>query len=95
MTWKLQENAYHEWKELAADDYIQAQQNAFLDGFETAAKEAEEFNLLREWAAEERDEASRRYDERGDLDDLGRRMAFTEILEKLSAMGVRPPDDEG
>ena len=92
--WKLHENAYHEWKRDAADDYVAAQRRAFLDGFETAAKESEEFGLLRNWLEERRDEFGRRYDERGDVDDLGQKLAYQSVLVKLSEIGCRPGDND-
>lgn len=94
MTWSLHEIGYQEWRENATDEYVQAQRQAFLDGFETAAKESEEFGLLREWLREERDKAEARYEETGDLDDLGRRLAYTSVLVKLSEIGVRGDNDD-
>ena len=91
---KLHEDAYSEWRENAADDYIQAQRQAFIDGFETAAKESEEWNLLREWLAEQRDTAKRQYDEGDDIDDFARYLAFCEVLTKLSEVGVRPGESD-
>lgn len=94
MTWRLHENAYGEWREQAADEYVQAQRRAFIDGFETAAKESEEFALLRQWLRDERDEAARRYKETEHTDWLGQKMAFQSVLVKLSEIGVRGDVDE-
>lgn len=91
----IHEDGYREWKENATDNYIQAQRRAFLDGFETAAKEAEAFRLLRQWLREERDEAARRYKETDELDWLGRKMAFQNVLVKLSEIGVRGGESDG
>jgi hypothetical protein len=89
----LHRDAYRKWKQQAADEFIQAQRRAFLDGFETAAKESREFNLLRKWLEEQRDEADRRYREQDDDHALIRRMTFIEVLVKLSEMGCRPSED--
>lgn len=91
----LHENAYSEWRENAADDYVQAQRRAFLDGFETAATESREWELLREWIAARRDEAQERYDGHGERDEIARRTAFIEVLTKLSEVGVRPDEGAG
>jgi hypothetical protein len=89
----LHRDAYREWKQQAADDYAQAQRRAFLDGFETAAKESREFNLLRTWLEEQRDEAERQYREQDDDQAFTRRMTFIEVLVKLSEMGCHPSED--
>jgi len=90
---KLHETAYSEWKENTTNEYIQAQRRAFMDGFETAAKESEQFNLLREWAEKKRDEAERRYQENGDTFAAAQREAFIEVLVKLSQMNNHPEGD--
>lgn len=46
--WKLHEQAWQDYRDEAADEYIQAQRQAFLDGFEMAVAEAESFQKLRE-----------------------------------------------
>lgn len=94
MTWKLHENGYREWKENATDEYVQAQRQAFLDGFETAAKEFEEFELLRQWLREQRDEAAQRYEETDEIDWLGQKMAYQSVLVKLSEISVRGGSDD-
>ncbi|ELY68911.1 hypothetical protein [Natrinema versiforme] len=94
MSRDLHETAYREWKERAAEEYVQAQRRAFLDGFETAAKEADEFGLFRQWLREQRDEAAQRYKETDDADYLGRKLAYQNVLVKLSEIGVRGGDDE-
>lgn len=92
----LHEMAYSEWREHAADEYVQAQRRAFLDGFETAAQEAEEFRLLREWlesqrdkAEEQREQATERGDDNREHMHFCRGMAFTDVLVKLSQIGCR------
>ena len=91
---KLHSEAYREWKEQRTDEYVQAQRRAFLDGFETAAKESEEFNLLRRWLEEQRDIAGEKYEKSGDDDFFVRRLAFIEVLVKLSEMGCMPDVDD-
>lgn len=91
---KLHSKAYSEWREQAADEYVQAQRRAFLDGFETAAREGEEFALLREWLEDKRDEAAERHEQTEDSDDLAQRMAYINVLVKLSEMGCRPEEDD-
>jgi hypothetical protein len=90
---KLHTEAYREWKENAADHYIQAQRQAFLDGFEAAAQEGEQFTLLRNWLEEQRDKAKERHDESDDIDDLARYHAFVAVLVKLSEMGNHPEEN--
>lgn len=87
----LHGDAYKEWKEHAADEYVQAQRRAFLDGFESAANEGESWNLLREWVEEERDKAERKGQERDDGKMMfARSMAFKDVLVKLHEMGNEP-----
>lgn len=82
----LHTDAYRQWKAQAADEFVQAQRRAFLDGFESAAAEAKSFRLLREWVEEERDAAR----ERGDM---GRYTAMVDVLVKLSEIGCHPAED--
>ena len=82
----LHTDAYREWKAQAADEYVQAQRRAFLDGFETAAAEAESFALLREWLETERDAARAR-------EDMERHLAMVDVLVKLSEIGCHPAED--
>lgn len=93
MTLKLQENGYQDWKDETTEEFVACQRKAFLAGFETAVDESEEFHLLREWLHEEREEAGHKYDETGDIEWLGRKMALNDVLTKLSAMGVRGDSD--
>lgn len=88
----LHGDAYAEWREERADEFAAIQRRAFLAGFEAAADESESFRHLREWLEEERDEATRKYEERDgeDMAMFGRRMAFTEVLVKLHEMGCAP-----
>jgi len=81
----LHTDAYRQWKAHATDEYVQAQRRAFLDGFETAADEAESFRLLRDWIEEERDAAKER-------DDFARYTAMVDVLVKLSEMGCHPAE---
>jgi hypothetical protein len=89
----LHGDAYKEWKQHKADEYIQAQRRAFLDGFESAANESQNFRLLRDWLEEERDEAHRKYEEREDDMMFARNLAFKEVLVKLHEMGCVPESD--
>jgi len=90
---KLHTDAYREWRENAADEYIQAQRQAFLDGFEAAAQEGEEFTHLREWLEEQRDEAKERYEESDDKEDFAQYHAFVAVLVKISEMGNHPEEN--
>jgi len=90
----LHAEAYSEWKENAADGYIQAQRRAFLNGFETAAKESEQFNLLREWLEQERDKRAEKYKESDDTIHFAMRQAYTDVLVKLHEMGNIPESAE-
>lgn len=88
----LHGDAYKEWRDESADEYVQAQRRAFLAGFEAAADEAENFRLLRQWLEEQRDEAA----ERAADDQMmnTRRMTFREVLVKLHEMGCAPEPEE-
>jgi hypothetical protein len=86
---KLHGYAYSEWKEEQADEYAKHQRKAFMAGFEAAANEGKEFRLLREWCEKERDLAQKRYEENENHDDFVRRMAFVDVLVKLSEIGCR------
>lgn len=89
----LHGDAYKEWKQHQADEYIQAQRRAFLDGFESAANESQNFRLLRDWLEEERDEAVRKYEESdGDEMMFARSLAFRDVLVKLHEMGCTPEE---
>jgi len=87
---KLHHKAYSEWREQAADEYIQAQRRAFLDGFETAAKESEQFNLLREWAEQKRDEAATKNEQEESMNWYYYRQAIIDLLVKLSEINNHP-----
>jgi len=91
----LHGDAYKEWREQQADDYVQAQRRAFLDGFESAAKESQNFRLLRQWLEEQRDESMRKHNEREDDETMFvKYLAFKEVLVKLHEMGCMPePED--
>lgn len=86
---KLHGDAYSEWKEQKTTEYMENQREAFMAGFEAAAKEGQEFNHLREWLREQRDEAIEKYEERDDDMMFARQMAYKEVLTKLSEMGCR------
>jgi len=86
----LHGDAYQEWKDHAADAYAQAQRRAFLDGFESAANESQNFRLLREWLEEERDKSIKKWEDNDDEFHNSRRMAFSEVLVKLHEMGCEP-----
>lgn len=88
----LHGEAYREWRDEAADDFAAAQRKAFLAGFEAAAAEGKEFQHLRTWLEEQRDEAHRQHEDRGDETYLARRLAFIEVLTKLSEMGCYPEE---
>lgn len=91
---KLHTKPYSEWREHAADEYAQAQRRAFLDGFETAANEAQEFQLLREWLEQQRDKERELHEEQeDDMTHFVRHLAFKDVLVKLSEMGCRPEDE--
>jgi len=88
--WKLHEQAWQDYRDEAADEYIQAQRQAFLDGFETAVAEAESFRKLREWCEKERDKAEAQLEETDDKEYLWRRQAMTDVLVKLHQIGNLP-----
>lgn len=90
----LHGDAYREWKDEKATEYMENQRAAFMAGFEAAAKEGEQFRLLREWLTERRDEAKERHDETGDIDDFAQYHAFVEVLVKLSEMGCDPTEND-
>lgn len=89
----LHGDAYKEWRDQAADQFVQLQRRAFLAGFESAADESQNFRHLRQWFEEQRDEAMRKYEER-DGDDMmfARQMVYKEVLVKLHEMGNAPED---
>lgn len=88
----LHGDAYKEWKEQKATEYAENQRAAFLAGFEAAAKEGKQWNILRKWLQEQRDEATEQYEKYERHDDFVRRMAYVEVLVKLSEMG-NPPEE--
>jgi len=90
----LHGDAYREWKQHQADEYIQAQRRAFLDGFESAANESQNFRLLRDWLEEERDKSkTRNADDDGRMHGV-RAQTFSEVLVKLHEMGCVPEDGD-
>lgn len=91
--WKLSEKAWRERRDEAADDYVQAQRQAFLDGFKAAVREAEEFRQLREWLEDRRDERAAEHERTGDSLHLAMRMAYTNTLVKLSEVGCRSEEN--
>jgi hypothetical protein len=88
--WKLHEQAWQDYRDEAADEYIQAQRQAFLDGFEMAVAEAESFQKLREWCENERDKAEAQLEETDGKEYLWRRQAMTDVLVKLHQIGNLP-----
>jgi len=90
----IDDMAYQEWKEQAAEDYAAAQRQAFKDGFQTAAKESEGFEYLARWVRQERDEARERYDEYGNHEDIARYYTLLDVLGKLSAIDCYPIDND-
>jgi len=88
----IHEMAYSEWKKQATEDYVQAQRRAFLDGFETATRESEQFDLFRKWLETQRDIAECRYDKSGDNIHYAKYQAYVDVLVKLSEIGNRPND---
>ena len=88
----LHGDAYREWKQHQSTEYAEAQRQAFLDGFETAANESENFRLLRQWLEEQRDQAIEQWEEHDDEHQNIRRMAFSEVLVKLHEMGCEPQE---
>ena len=87
--YKLSERAYQDRRDEYADEYAQAQRQAFIDGFEAAAQEAQEFRELREWAEEQRDKAEARYHRHDYTFNSAQREAYLDVLVKLSEIGVR------
>lgn len=88
----LHGDAYDEWKRDQADEYVKAQRRAFIDGFEFAANESQNFRLLREWLEQERDQAHQDYEEIDNYNDYVRYMAMADVLVKLSEMGCESKD---
>jgi len=83
----LHGDAYKEWRENRADEFVGIQRDAFLAGFEAAASESEDFRHLRGWLGEERDEAKTKQEENDDSLMFARYLAFVDVLVKLSEMG--------
>jgi hypothetical protein len=88
----LHGDAYREWRDEAAEEFVGLQRDAFLAGFEAAADESETFRHLRRWLEEQRDEAHRKYEERDDDMHFARNLAFKEVLVKLNEMGCFPEE---
>jgi len=87
----LHGDAYKEWKEDRADEFVAIQRKAFLAGFEAAANESKNFRHLRNWCEEQRDESMEKYEEREDDDMMfARQMVYKEVLVKLHEMGCEP-----
>lgn len=90
----LHGDAYSEWKEEKATEYAQNQRDAFLAGFEAAAKEGEGFRHLRNWLEEQRDEEKRLHEDReDDSTHFVRYLTFCDVLTKLSEMGCRKEEN--
>lgn len=85
--WRIPEKAASENAEKLADEYAMAQRDAFIHGYKAAAAESESLRQLREWAETQRDEAREEYEESDDPMYIGRRLAFIEMLTRLSEMG--------
>lgn len=92
----LHGDAYKQWRDETADEFVQLQRRAVLAGFEAAANESQNFRHLRQWLEEQRDEAMRKYEERDD-DQMAftRQMTFKEVLVKLHEMGNEPEHVRG
>ncbi len=90
---ELHEDVYSEWKEDKADEFAAEQRRAFIAGFETAASESQNFNHLREWLEEQRDEAREEYEETDDSEALARYHAFIDVLVKIDEIGCAPNDE--
>lgn len=90
MSRDLHNEAYGEWKENRADEFAEIQRRAFKAGFEAAADESQNFQLLREWLERERDKAHKQYEETDNHNDFVRYMSFVDTLVKLSEMGCEP-----
>jgi len=83
----LHGDAYKEWRENRADEFVGIQRDAFLAGFEAAASESKTFNLLREWVEEERDDRREQYKQTDEAGYEGEYFAYVNVLVKLSEMG--------
>jgi hypothetical protein len=85
----LYHDSYRDWKENQADEFAAIQRKAFIAGFEAAVDESQNFNQLRQWLEEQRDEARKAYDKHeGNVDmHYTRYTAFVDVLTKLSDMG--------
>lgn len=92
--WKLSEAAWQERRDEAADEYTQSQRQAFLDGFEAAVREAEEFRQLRNWLEDRRDHRAEENARTDNSVHLAMRMAYTNVLVKLSEVGCRSEDGQ-
>lgn len=90
----LHHDALREWRDDMADEYVQAQRRAFLDGFEAAADEAETFRHLRDWLEAERDEAKANHKKSDGNDRFShvRYLTFVDVLVKLHQMGCEPEE---
>lgn len=91
---KLSEEAFSQ-RVREADAYSQLARMAFIDGYEAAVEEAEEFTQLRAWLEEQRDEAIEAGDDAAHREDtlmkmakFGERMGYIQTLAKLSQIGV-------
>ena len=90
---ELHEDAFSEWKEDKADEFAAEQRRAFISGFEAAADESQNFNYLREWLEEQRDEAREEYEETDDSEALARYHTFIDVLVKIDEIGCAPNDE--
>lgn len=90
--WRIPEKVAREH----AMEFQDQQYNAFLAGFKAAAAEGESFSELRNWLETQRDNAQQRIEESEDGDDMmfARRMAFVEVLVKLSEMGCHSEETD-
>lgn len=87
----LHDDAYREWREHRADEFVAIQRRSFKAGFEAAASESQNFNHLRTWLEEQRDDAKQQLDgDNGDHLDRMRYLTFVDVLVKLSEMGCDP-----
>lgn len=86
----LHDDAHREWRDECVEEFAAIQRRAFKAGFEAAATESKQFRHLRQWLEEQRDEAEARYGEADEATALARRMAFVNVLVKLSEMGCEP-----
>lgn len=92
---RLDQRIASEEFERASDEYAQAQRQAFIDGLEAAADEAETFRHLRDWLEEQRDKAEGLHEETDEDTYLARQLAFSNVLVKLSQLGCEPENTEG